>query len=239
MSTLFLADIHLCAKNPSITAGFLHFLHTRAITAKAIYILGDLFDVWIGDDDPNPLHHDITLAIQALGQRGIRFYFIHGNRDFLLGKRYAGNCGIALLPTQKIIKINGFRIVILHGDTLCTTDRNYQRFRFWMHQNWLQRLFLSLPLQMRLHIAHKMRINSLRANAEKLDNIMDVNPQAISALMEYTGATVMIHGHTHRPAIHFLPGNRCRVVLGAWHNHGSAIEISDRGIMLHEFPFCD
>ncbi|MGP4123504.1 MAG: UDP-2,3-diacylglucosamine diphosphatase [Sodalis sp. (in: enterobacteria)] len=237
MSTWFVADIHLCAQEPAITAGFLHFLRTRVIAAQALYILGDLFEVWIGDDDPNPLYHEIALALQALYQRGISCYFIQGNRDFLLGQRYARACGMTLLPVQQVMQLDGLRIVILHGDTLCTKDGDYQRFRRLVNQRWLQRLFLSQPLRFRLGIADRMRANSLRANAEKVDDIIDVNAQAVMTVLAQTGATVMIHGHTHRLAIHVLPGDRYRAVLGAWHQQGSAIEVTAQGITLHEFPF--
>ncbi|MGL9723844.1 UDP-2,3-diacylglucosamine diphosphatase [Sodalis sp. (in: enterobacteria)] len=237
MSTLFVADIHLCAQEPAITAGFLHFLRTRAVAAQALYILGDLFEVWIGDDDPNPLHHEIAVALRALGQRDIPCYFIHGNRDFLLGQRYASACGMTLLPAQQVMQLDGLRVVILHGDTLCTDDSDYQRFRRRVHQRWLQRLFLSLPLRLRLRITDRMRANSLRANAGKTADIMDVNAQAVMTVLAHTGATVMIHGHTHRLAIHELPGERRRAVLGAWHRQGSAIEVTAKGVTLHEFPF--
>ncbi|MGL9769360.1 MAG: UDP-2,3-diacylglucosamine diphosphatase [Sodalis sp. (in: enterobacteria)] len=237
MSTLFVSDIHLCAQEPTITAGFLHFLRARARTAQALYILGDLFEVWIGDDDPNPLHHEIAMALQTLTQCGIPCYFIHGNRDFLLGSRHANACGMTLLPAQKVMELDGLRVVILHGDTLCTDDNEYQRFRSRVHQRWLKCLFLSLPLRLRLHIAHRMRINSLRANVGKTANIMDVNVQTVMAVMDATGATVMIHGHTHRPAIHQLPEERWRVVLGAWYHQGSAIEVSNSSVTLHDFSF--
>lgn len=237
MSTLFVSDIHLCAQEPAITAGFLHFLRTRVIFAHALYILGDLFEIWIGDDDPNPLHHEIAVALQGVSKRGIPCYFIHGNRDFLLGKRYAAACGIRLLPAQQVMQINGLRIVILHGDTLCTDDSNYQRFRFRVHQYWLQRLFLSLPLRLRLHIAERIRTNTLRANLWKTATIMDLNTQAVMTLLAHTGATVIIHGHTHRPAIHLLSGKRCRAVLGAWGHQGSAIYVTGKDVTLHEFSF--
>lgn len=237
MLNMFVADIHLCAQEPAITAGFLHFLRTRAISAQALYILGDLFEVWIGDDDPNPLHHKIANALQALSQRGIPCYFIHGNRDFLLGQRYTKICSMTPLSILQVMQLNGLRIVILHGDTLCIDDNDYQRFRRQVQKRWLQRLFLSLPLTLRLHIADRIRTNSVRVNAGKTTEIMDVNAQAVMAMMVHTGATVMIHGHTHRPAIHILPGNRRRVVLGAWHRQGSAVEVTAKGIMLHEFPF--
>lgn len=238
MSTLFVSDIHLCAQEPAITAGFLHFLRTRAIAAQALYILGDLFDVWIGDDDPNPLHHEIAVALKTLGQHGIACYFIHGNRDFLLGQRYASTSGMTLLPEQHVMQIDGLRIVILHGDTLCTDDRDYQRFHNRVHQRWLHRLFLSLQLQRRLRIAEKIRTNSLRMNALKRREIMDVNAQAVMAVMADTDTTVMIHGHTHQPAIHVLPGSRRRAVIGSWDHHGSAIEVTTKGLTLYEFPYC-
>ncbi|UDG79646.1 UDP-2,3-diacylglucosamine diphosphatase [Candidatus Steffania adelgidicola] len=239
MSSLFVADIHLCAQEPEITATFLRFLRTQALSAQSLYILGDLFEVWIGDDDPNPLHNKIAIALQSLNHRGISCYFVHGNRDFLLGKRYAAACGMTLLPTQQVMNLNGFRILILHGDTLCTDDIEYQDFRYWVHQRWLQQLFLSLPLQLRLGIADRMRAKSLRANAGKSADIMDVNTYLVMEMMEHSGATIMIHGHTHRPEIHKLSGERQRAVLGAWHRRGSAIQVSIRGITPHEFPVSD
>ncbi|SNC58586.1 UDP-2,3-diacylglucosamine diphosphatase [Sodalis endosymbiont of Henestaris halophilus] len=238
MSILFVADIHLCTQEPAITAGFLYFLRTRAIAAQALYILGDLFEVWIGDDDPNPLHHEIAVALQELSQHGIPCYFIHGNRDFLLGKDYAKACGMTLLPTQQIMQFDQLKIVILHGDTLCTDDFDYQRFRRWAQHRWLQQLFLSMPLSMRLRIADRIRINSLRANAKKTVNIKDVNTQTVMTVMEHTGSTMMIHGHTHRPAIHLLLGEQRRAVLGAWNlQQGSVIEVARNVIKLHAFNF--
>ncbi|AGJ61422.1 UDP-2,3-diacylglucosamine hydrolase [Candidatus Moranella endobia PCVAL] len=235
MSTLFISDIHLCAQNSATTASFLHFLRTRALDAQALYILGDLFETWIGDDDPNPLHHEISVALQILGQRCIPCYFIHGNRDFLLGKRYAITCGMTLLSAPQVMQLDGLSVVILHGDTLCTDDSEYQNFRRLVHQRWRQRLFLSLPLPLRLRIANRMRAKSLHVNAIKTYDIMDVNTQAVMTLMAHTGAKVMIHGHTHLPAIHRLPGARCRVVLGAWHRHGSVIEVTATSVKLCEF----
>lgn len=235
MSVLFIADIHLHEQAAVVAFGFLHFLKTRAVSAEALYILGDLFEIWIGDDNRNPLHQAIAAALKALNKRGITCYFIHGNRDFLLGKRYAAVCGITLLPTQQVLQLYGQRIVILHGDILCTDDVNYQKFRRWVRQHWLQRLFLSLPLWLRLRIAKKIRSNSMRTNAGKTANIIDVNLQTVMTMMEHTGAAVMIHGHTHQPAVHCLPGKRSRAVLGTWHQHGSVIEVNATGVTLSEF----
>lgn len=235
MSTLFISDIHLSTQNSATTASFMHFLRTRALSAQALYILGDLFEAWIGDDDHNQLHHKISVALQILSQRCIPCYFIHGNRDFLLGKRYARTCGMTLLSAPLVMQLDGLSIVILHGDTLCTDDSEYQHFRRLVHQRWRQQLFLSLPLPLRLRIANRMRANSLYVNTIKTSNIMDVNTQAVMKLMAHTGAKVMIHGHTHLPAIHSLPGACRRVVLGAWHSHGSVIEVTATSVKLCEF----
>lgn len=237
---LFVADIHLCQQESAITTGFIHFLHTRALKADALYILGDLFEVWIGDDDPNPLYQDIALALKVLNQRGIPCYFINGNRDFLLSSRYATACAMTLLPEQQVLQLDRQRVVILHGDVLCTDDKAYQSFRRMVHQRWLKQLFLYLPLSLRLLIADRIRANSQRANVGKTDNIMDVNQQAVMAVMTYTGASVMIHGHTHQPAIHTMDMDNChyRAVLGSWHQQGSAIKIDAAGVTLVEFPFC-
>ena len=122
MATLFIADLHLCVEEPAITAGFLRFLAGEARKADALYILGDLFEAWIGDDDPNPLHRKMAAAIKAVSDSGVPCYFIHGNRDFLLGKRFARESGMTLLPEEKVLELYGRRVLIMHGDTLCTDD---------------------------------------------------------------------------------------------------------------------
>ncbi len=204
MSTLFIADLHLCAQEPAITAGFLRFLQREAVHADALYILGDLFEAWIGDDDPEPLHHEIAAALKALHQAGVPCYFIHGNRDFLLGKRFAKQSGMILLPEEQVVELYGRKILILHGDTLCTDDQAYQEFRKKVHNTWIQRAFLALPLRWRLKIAAKMRARSQQSNQYKSTAIMDVNPQAVEQAMLRHNVHWMIHGHTHRPAIHPL-----------------------------------
>ena len=235
--TLFIADLHLCTEEPAITAGFLRFLREKAPQADALYILGDLFEAWIGDDDPNPLHAEIA---QALKQLTIPCYFIHGNRDFLLGKRFAHRAGMTLLPEEKCLNLYGKRVLIMHGDTLCTDDEGYQRFRAKVHQPWLQKLFCALPLFLRQRIAVKMRAGSKQANSRKDMAIMDVNPQAVQETMQRYQVQYLIHGHTHRPAIHHLQVNdqpAQRIVLGAWHEEGSMIKVSDNEISLISFPF--
>ena len=144
MATLFIADLHLCAEEPAITAGFLRFLAGEARKADALYILGDLFEAWIGDDDPNPLHRQMAAAIKAVSDSGVPCYFIHGNRDFLLGKRFARESGMTLLPEEKVLELYGRRVLIMHGDTLCTDDAGYQAFRAKVHKPWLQTLLTIL-----------------------------------------------------------------------------------------------
>ncbi|AKL40612.1 TPA: UDP-2,3-diacylglucosamine diphosphatase [Serratia marcescens] len=240
MSTLFIADLHLCAQEPAITAGFLRFLQREAVHADALYILGDLFEAWIGDDDPETLHAEIAAALKALQQAGVPCYFIHGNRDFLLGKRFARASGMQLLPEEKVLELYGRRILILHGDTLCTDDQAYQQFRRKVHNPLIQKLFLALPLRWRLKIAANMRARSQQSNQYKSEAIMDVNPQAVEQTMLRHDVRWMIHGHTHRPAVHRLAlsnGEAHRAVLGAWHVEGSMIKVSADAVELIQFPF--
>jgi len=240
MATLFIADLHLSHTEPAITAGFLHFLQLQAVHADALYILGDLFEVWVGDDDPAPLHLQVAAALHALHKKGVPCFFIHGNRDFMLGRRFAAACDMTILPEEQRLELYDHRILILHGDTLCTDDDRYQRYRRRVNQRWLQRLFLALPLRLRLRIADRMRAGSRQSNQTKSPEIMDVNPQAVAAIAIRHDVDWLIHGHTHRPAIHLqkLPsGQLHRAVLGAWHHQGSMIKVSQGSIELIEFPF--
>ncbi len=240
MATLFIADLHLSSEEPAITAGFLRFLAGEARKADALYILGDLFEAWIGDDDPVVLHREIATAIKSLVDSGVPCYFIHGNRDFLLGKRFARESGMILLPEEKILHLYGRKVLILHGDTLCTDDAGYQAFRAKVHQPWLQKLFLTLPLFVRQRIAAKMRGNSKAANRTKSLEIMDVNPEAVLSVMERHHVPWLIHGHTHRPAVHQLTVQgepAFRVVLGAWHSEGSMVKVTPDNVELIHFPF--
>ncbi len=240
MATLFIADLHLQTEEPAITAGFLRFLQGEARHADALYILGDLFEAWIGDDDPNPLHREIAIAIKALVDSGVPCFFVHGNRDFLLGKRYARDCGMTLLAEETVLDLYGRNILIMHGDTLCTDDTGYLAFRAKVHTPWIQTLFLALPLFIRSRIAAKMRAGSKAANSSKSMTIMDVNPQAVVSVMAKHQVQWLIHGHTHRPYMHDMTVNgkpAHRVVLGAWHAEGSMIKVTPDGVELIAFPF--
>ncbi|MEA9390853.1 UDP-2,3-diacylglucosamine diphosphatase [Acerihabitans sp. TG2] len=240
MATLFIADLHLSIHEPAITAGFLRFLQQQAVHADALYILGDLFEIWIGDDDPSPLHAEIALALNTLKQQGVPCFFIHGNRDLLIGKRFARASGMTILAQEKLLTLYDRPMLILHGDTLCTDDLAYQRYRRRVNRRWVQWLFLMLPLKKRVRIGQQLRTGSQQANQEKSAAIMDVNPQAVVAAFSRYDVTWMIHGHTHRPAIHtvVLPqGKAHRAVLGAWHQQGSMIKVTRESVELVEFPF--
>ncbi|HIE9187230.1 TPA: UDP-2,3-diacylglucosamine diphosphatase [Klebsiella variicola subsp. variicola] len=240
MATLFIADLHLQTEEPAITAGFLRFLQGEARQADALYILGDLFEAWIGDDDPNPLHQQIASAIKAVVDAGVPCYFIHGNRDFLVGQRFARQSGMLLLAEEERLDLYGREVLIMHGDTLCTDDPGYLAFRAKVHTPWIQRLFLALPLLIRRRIAARMRADSKAANSSKSMDIMDVNPQAVVDVMERHHVQWLIHGHTHLPAVHELQANgqpAWRVVLGAWHSEGSMVKVTPDDVELIHFPF--
>lgn len=232
MSTLFISDIHLSQGRPDMTAALVRFLAEDAPGADALYVLGDLFEFWIGDDDPNPLHREVADAFLALSQQGVPLYFIHGNRDFLLGRQFAKRAGMILLGDPCVIELYGERVLLSHGDLLCTRDEGYQKFRRITQLKWLRWLFLRLPLSRRQAIAHKMRGQSQMENAHKSQIIMDVTPEAVDDMLRQHGCRLMIHGHTHRPAIHdfTLDGHAARrIVLGDWFEQGSVLVCSPAG----------
>jgi UDP-2,3-diacylglucosamine hydrolase len=229
VATLFIADLHLQTEEPAITAGFLRF-YRRSPQADALYILGDLFEAWIGDDDPNPLHQQIASAINALTIR--RALLLHSrqprfSRRPALRPRKRDDAAAG----RKVLDLYGRRVLIMHGDTLCTDDPGYLAFRAKVHTPWIQRLFLALPLFIRRRIAARMRADSKAANSSKSLEIMDVNPQAVVDALERHQVQWLIHGHTHRPAVHPLEANgkpAFRVVLGAWHSEGSMVKVKRR-----------
>lgn len=232
MSTLFISDIHLSDTRPDMTAALVRFLQDDAPGADALYVLGDLFEFWVGDDDPNPLHTQVADAFLTLSQQGVPLYFIHGNRDFLLGKQFAKRAGMTLLGDPCVIDLYGERVVLSHGDLLCTLDLDYQKFRRITQLKWLRWLFLRLPLARRQAIAYKLRGQSQMENAGKQQTIMDVTPAAVDAMLRAHDCTLMIHGHTHRPAIHEfkLDGKPARrIVLGDWFEQGSILVCSPAG----------
>lgn len=219
--TLFISDLHLSEEQPHITRLFLHFLQHDAPHAEALYILGDLFEYWAGDDDLDaPLHRTLCSALHALSQTGTRLFLMHGNRDLLMGDALAAACGATLLPDPTRIDLYGVPTVISHGDSLCTDDAEYQAFRRQVRNPEWQRQFLAQPLAQRKAFIEKARTQSEQNKQIKTYDIMDVNPAAVEALLRQYAAPRLIHGHTHRMAEHTLTvdGRTCtRWVLGDWH----------------------
>lgn len=223
--TLFISDLHLHPQDPRVTQRFVQFMKNEARQAEALYIIGDLFEAWVGDDDQTPFHQQIIQELKSLHQAGVATYFIHGNRDFLIGRRFAKQTGITLLPDPCVIDIYGKKILLSHGDLLCTHDRRHQRFRSFVFNPLCQKLFLTIPLFFRHRIARKIRNQSGQHNQGAPHYIMDVASVAVEALMRQHNVNLLIHGHTHRPAIHKM-GDKERVVLGAWHDNADYVHMN-------------
>jgi UDP-2,3-diacylglucosamine hydrolase len=213
---LFISDLHLQQSHPRTAAAFLRFLADQACSARALYLLGDLFEYWAGDDDQGTLFHQtIIRAIRAVSDAGVAVYWIAGNRDFLVGARFAEAAGLILLAEPHVFEIAGQRIALVHGDAQCTADLGYMAFRAQVRDPAWQQQFLSLPLGQRQAIIAGLREGSREAHGGKTMDIMDVTPQAIEALHAATAADIVIHGHTHRPALH-RAGKLLRYVLPDW-----------------------
>lgn len=239
MTSLFISDLHLHESRPHITRAFFHFLHTQAVQADALYILGDFFDAWIGDDDDAKLPQDVARELSILKQAGTAIYFMHGNRDFLLGDNYAKKAGMVLLPESCVIDLYGTSTLLLHGDTLCTADKDYQQFRSMVRSNPWQQQVLAQPLAARRALAAQLREKSQNMNSIKAEDIMDVTPAEVITQMAQANVTRLIHGHTHRPARHPLLVNGRpaeRIVLGDWHSHGWCIKADDKYCELISWP---
>lgn len=220
--TLFISDLHLEPSRPEITALFINFLEQQATQAEALYILGDFFEAWIGDDDQSTLNQTVKAALKILTQNNIPVYFMHGNRDFLIGKQFAQETGCRLLPDPTKIDLYGIPTLLMHGDLLCTQDQSYLKFRTKVHKRWAQKIFLTLPLTIRKKIATKIRQGSEQHISITNEKIMDVTPAEVDRIMAQYQVKQLIHGHTHRPNIHHLQQGH-RIVLGAWHNSGSIL----------------
>jgi UDP-2,3-diacylglucosamine hydrolase len=225
-ATLFISDLHLDPARPAITSLLLNFLAQPARQAEALYILGDLFEAWIGDDDDAELGRTVAAALQTLTDAGVPAYFLHGNRDFLLGERFAAASGIQLLPESLIIQLVGEPVLLLHGDTLCIDDVEYQAFRAKVRDPAWQEQILALPLAQRRALAGQLRETSRQAGQQKAADITDVNPAEVQRVMRVQGVQHLIHGHTHRPAIHewLLDGQPARrAVLGDWQEQQGSV----------------
>ncbi len=238
MATWFIADLHLSPARPDITSLFMRFLHEQAQGAEALYILGDLFDAWIGDDDTSEFVQSVQTELAKFTATGVPVFFIAGNRDFLIGSQFSQRTGITLLPETCVIDLYGTPTLVLHGDTLCTDDHKYQRFRRIIRHPWLTKLLLALPLSTRMKIAAKLRASSKTQQplTEQELRIMDVNDQTVVQTFEQHQVKQMIHGHTHRPNEHhhkLSDGSQAlRIVLGDWYEQGSWLEVTATGHQL-------
>ncbi|HET8898171.1 MAG TPA: UDP-2,3-diacylglucosamine diphosphatase [Rhodanobacteraceae bacterium] len=239
MTTLFISDLHLDPARPHILDQFESFLAGEARRADALYILGDLVEAWIGDDDDGPLATRIAVALRALADSGVPIAFIAGNRDFLLGPAYAARCGMRLLEDGSVIKLCGQPTLLMHGDTLCTDDVAYQAFRQQVRDPAWQHQFLSLPLAERRAFAARARDASRDHTGQTDMAIMDVSQSAVDAALRQAGVSRLIHGHTHRPASHHfdLAGQAAeRIVLGDWYEQGSVLRVSPATLALATLP---
>ena len=234
MPALFISDLHLSPERPAITRAFLVFLQQRATQASAVYILGDLFETWIGDDDPTELSLEIQRALGSLTDAGVPLFVQTGNRDFLLGRGFAKATGATILSDQHVITHYGHRALVMHGDSLCTDDLAYQRFRRYARNPLMQFCFKRLSLARRQKLAADMRKKSAAANSNKASAIMDVNGEAVDSIMAKYRVTTLIHGHTHRPDRHQVASGE-RIVLGDWHRLGWVLSLDENGYYLQSF----
>ena len=224
--TLFVSDLHLDNNRPHIVAAFCRFLNELS-DIDALYILGDLFEYWIGDDDPAIGLESVIDALKKLSQSDVPIYFIHGNRDFLIGKKFAKNTNCKILEEETTIDLYGTPTLIMHGDTLCTDDIAYQKYRTKARNKWIQKTLLLLSVKQRLKIAERLRNKSISATQGKHPDIMDVNQNTVEHTMLAHNVHCLIHGHTHRPAIHDFTINNTaykRIVLGDWYEQGSVLK---------------
>lgn len=229
MACLFVSDLHLDPARPQITRLFEHFLAMEARTAEAVYILGDLFEAWIGDDDDSELAARVARGLRDLANANVPIFFIAGNRDFLLGPDYAARSGMRLLPDASVHAIAGVPTLLMHGDALCTDDHAYLAFRDQVRAPAWQRQFLAQSLDARRAFAAQARAGSRAHTRDTPEVLMDVNAAAVASAMRTAGVRRLIHGHTHRPAVHrfMLDAQPAeRIVLGDWYTQGSRLRVS-------------
>jgi len=239
MARLFVSDVHLDAGAPQAIEQFLDFLAGEARGAEALYILGDLFEAWVGDDDQEPANERVCRALRALTAGGVACFALHGNRDFLLGRGFSARSGCRLLADPVIAQLDGERVLLTHGDALCTDDHAYQELRSIVRAPAWQQRFLALPRSSREVLADEARAGSRRHTARTVPDIMDVNAAAVAAAFRATRVRRMIHGHTHRPGVHDFELDGApvqRIVLGAWYEQGSFLRYERGSYQLRALP---
>ncbi len=232
MTTLFISDLHLHPSRPAILACFLDFLERQQGRAEAIYILGDLFEAWIGDDDPEPVYAPVRAGLYRCVSAGTPVYVMRGNRDFLIGERFGNETGCRLLDDPSRIELYGVPTLLMHGDSLCTDDRDYQALRHRLRDPRWQREVLALPVAERRELATQARELSALSKRGKEQRIMDVNPDEVLRIIRAHAVDLLIHGHTHRPAAHRvqLDGRQVtRIDLGDWYSAGRALAVDADG----------
>jgi UDP-2,3-diacylglucosamine hydrolase len=233
--SLFISDLHLDAAQPAIGRQFDEFLATEARSADALYILGDLFEAWLGDDDPDPAARDTVRALRALTDMRVPVFVMHGNRDFLIGERFCRETGATLLADATVVELYGERVLLMHGDALCTDDVSYQRLRRIVRNPIVRGIFRNMTLGQRRALARRLRAGSREHVGMTAPEIMDVNPAAVVQALRDAGVRTLVHGHTHRPAIHPLEVDGApaqRIVLGDWYTQGSVLEVTPGGYEL-------
>lgn len=245
MLTLFISDLHIDQNRPDITRAFLRFLDIHASRAKRLYILGDFFDTWIGDDyilhEPkDTLIEEVLCGLKKLSDSGLQLYFMHGNRDFLLGNDFMRHCSGTLLDDPTVIQLGSTPTLLMHGDSLCTEDVDYMKFRAMARSpEWIQSQ-LSKPITERIRFAQHLRKTSMEKNSQTAENILDVSQSEVLRVMEEHAVTQLIHGHTHRPKVHQINTHsqvKTRYVLGDWEKEGWYLAHQNDQITLHTFPF--
>ncbi len=239
MTTLFISDLHLEADRPEIGEQFLDFLGDEAAEADALYILGDFFEYWVGDDDPDEYYASIKRSLRAFTDSGVPVYFMHGNRDFMIGETFADETGITLLPDPFPVELYEKSVLLSHGDALCTDDVEYQQVRAMTRNPEWQATMLAKPLEERIAIAKQARSQSQERNKTLSESIMDVNADAVKQTIAEHGVEILLHGHTHRPAIHGIEVDdriAKRVVLGDWYDQGSVLRWDEDGMDLSPMP---
>jgi UDP-2,3-diacylglucosamine hydrolase len=239
VAILFISDLHIDAQRPAITRQFVDFLKTEARRADALYILGDLFESWVGDDAPDADQQTAIEAIRGLTSGGVPCFVMHGNRDFLLGTRFCALSGAHLLADPLIVTLYGEPVLVMHGDALCTDDRPYQRLRATVRDADWRRRFLGLSVAQRRALAGAARAGSRAHTAAIESAIADVNPQSVAQVIEAAGIATLLHGHTHRPGFYpiAIDGRPCtRIVLGDWYTQGSVLHWDESGPELRSLP---
>jgi UDP-2,3-diacylglucosamine hydrolase len=237
---LLISDLHLEEGRPDITRAFLGLLSGRARAAESLYILGDFFEAWIGDDAMSPFQRSICQALRTLSDSGTRVFLMHGNRDFMIGKAFCKAAGCTLLKDPSVVSFNGEPVLLMHGDSLCTRDEAYMRMRRYLRHPLTLWVLRHLPLSTRHKLARKLRNESRAQTRMKANDIVDVTPEEVPRVMNESGVKTLIHGHTHRPAVHQVKlGDTTaqRIVLGDWDREGWLLQIDEQGFHLESFAF--